>query len=277
MRSGSARVTRCSRRSSARSSASFPRASGSAMRLRCSFGSLARWYSSAVSVSALPRAVRIVDVLPVGGAHGAHVGRVRERLLEVVLVVPGRPPSLRPSREQRPSRAALHGRGDLRDACQVEDRGRQIDVEHHLVHDLRIADRLRIANEHRDADALLPRRALVDRGVLAQQEAVVAGEDDDRVVELSLRAKRLDDLAERVVDRGDRRVIRPDEGAVVVRLVEWAVDAVPGLHSTTHPVGRARRQHRLGGGLHHAHVVEEMLVLRLDEPAPVRRLVPDLQ
>ena len=49
---------------------------------------------------------------------------------------------------------------------------------------LRLAVKPGIAHDERNADARLVHRALVDHAVLAFEQAVVAHEDDDRVVEL---------------------------------------------------------------------------------------------
>ena len=75
--------------------------------------------------------------------------------------------------------------------------------------------------------------------MLAEQEAVVAGEEEHRVVELAQRAQRLVDSPDAVVDREDRREVDADELVEVLRSVQRAVDAVPRLDTLLHPVGLA--------------------------------------
>ena len=106
-----------------------------------------------------------------------------------------------------------------------------------LLDDPRLLDQRRIAHKQRHPDRLLPHGALVDRSVFAQQEAVVAGENDQRLVELAAPLERVVDPADRVVHREDRRMVVADELAEVLQPVEVAVDAVPGLDALADPVG----------------------------------------
>jgi hypothetical protein len=86
----------------------------------------------------------------------------------------------------------------------VEDRRRVVDVRD----ELRPVDAVRdprAAHEQRHADRrLVDPRLAVDDAVLAVEEAVVGGEEDQRVVELAGLAQRLDDRADGVVDREER-------------------------------------------------------------------------
>jgi hypothetical protein len=70
---------------------------------------------------------------------------------------------------------------------------RDVDVERDFRRLRPRLDQLRVAHQQRHADRLLVRRALVGKAMLAPEVAVVAGEDDDRVVGELLLIERFED------------------------------------------------------------------------------------
>ena len=81
-----------------------------------------------------------------------------------------------PARRLRPCMSADAGRPGG-----VEERRREVDVERHRVAPRARLDRRRPADEERHAQRLLVHEPLVEQAVVAEEEALVAGVDDDRV------------------------------------------------------------------------------------------------
>ena len=95
-------------------------------------------------------------------------------------------------------------------------------------------------HQHRHAHRLLVGGALVDQAVLAEREAVVAHEDDERRVEQPALAQQRDDAADAVVDGEQRLGVAPVVLGDVERAVVREVHAVPAVALVPHP-------HRLAG------------------------------
>ena len=98
--------------------------------------------------------------------------------------------------------AALHfgGRGD---AGVVEERRREIDVQHHVAVDGVGADGAGVAHEEGHAQGFLVHQALVEPAVIAEEEALVGGVDDDGVVGQAFGVEVIEQPADVVVDALD--------------------------------------------------------------------------
>ena len=91
-----------------------------------------------------------------------------------------------------------------RDAGQFEDRRGDVDVADELARfgagrDVRAADQ-----EGQVGGGLIGEELAADQAVLAEEEAVVGGEDDVGVAQPAQRAERVDHLFDAVVDRAQR-------------------------------------------------------------------------
>ena len=89
--------------------------------------------------------------------------------------------------------------GDF-DAGVLEQGGREVDVEDHVVVDRAGCDGLRVADEQRHAQRLLVHEALVIPAVVAEKEALVGGIDDDGVVGQSFLLEIVEQTADVVID-----------------------------------------------------------------------------
>src|SRR5205823_2419785 len=119
-----------------------------------------------------------------------------------ILVPPRLPPLRQPAFSERPPASALYLLRH-RYAGEVEQRGREIDVEHHLMEHLSLGGQLRVTYEEGNAQAFLVGRTLVAETVLAQVVPVVAREDDDRVLDQAQLVEGGEQSAQVVVGRGD--------------------------------------------------------------------------
>ena len=111
--------------------------------------------------------------------------------------------SERPSIPWQP--AAVHGVG----VGEVEDRRREVEVGDRLVDLLRRRRAAEVGGrdegQQRDAQRLLVGVGLLlDEPVLAEQQAVVGGEEDRGVVELAEVRKLADEIGDALVDDGER-------------------------------------------------------------------------
>ena len=226
----------------------------------------------------------VVELLLVRGVLDVDVARRTERPVARRLeqdVACGIEPGIARERLQRPPvhrpRRGRAGGGD--------DRRREVDVRHQLAADRAPRDP-RPAHDQRDARGRLVVEHLAGlNAVLAVEEAVVGGEQDQRVVELAGGAQRADDLGDPFVDgeqrleplavllgdRGDAPGTddgpRPDPARLVadVRLVEGRRDRQR-LGREAVPMPRSR--HRSG---------QVGRVVRLARAAAVGRKVGDVE
>ena len=72
--------------------------------------------------------------------------------------------------------------------------------------------------------------------MLAQQESIVAGKYDQRLIELARPLECVIDAADRVINREDSRMVVADKLAEVLQPVEVAIDSVPRLDALVDPV-----------------------------------------
>ena len=127
-------------------------------------------------------------------------------------------------------------------AAEFQQAGRDIDGERLLLDHFAVGQP-GVAHKQRNAQARLVRGAFIHHAVFAFEQAVVAHEDDDGVVELLGLLEVGEQPADAVVDAQDRAPVAVDHvleilhglGAVVgeffAPLEERAVDAVPGVEA----------------------------------------------
>ena len=165
--------------------------------------------------------------------------------------------------QERQQRAAVQVGGPGR-AGRFEQRGRDVDVERHPLGPAVAGEHVRAMRQHGHADRRLVHAALVDQAVVAQQEAVVAHVDHQRVVEQALFLQAVEHAPDALVERVHRAGVLAVERIEGDHVVEHAVHAVRGLALAAHPIRPAavvllRIRHRLGIG---------------NRLVPVKRLVP---
>ena len=198
-----------------------------------------------VELVAVPDAV-VVDVLVATGADGLNGGRLREVALPIVGVEQIFSPGDLFAFEQRQEALAGQG-GGRRDSGGLHERGHEVDVGELFADDGAFRDRLGTACQEGNADGLFVGLALVDEPVLAEAEAVVAGEEDVGGVEFAALLEEVEYSAEGLVD-GEKRlgiafvVVGDGEGGVVI----GEFDAVPAVSLILDPHGTGRAG--IGGG-----------------------------
>ena len=175
-----------------------------------------------------------------------------------------------------------------RRTAQFEQARGEVDGEHLRLDDLRLGGRREagIAHDLHDADAGFVGGALVHHAVLAVEDAVVAHEDDDGVVQFAALLEQFVEPAHAVVHGEERAPVGAGHGLEILdglgRVVgellapveERAVDAVPGVEPLPDPAGFVV-EHEGGFGIGDADVLEGLLVFRLGKVEAVRRLVAD--
>ena len=127
-------------------------------------------------------------------------------------------PAVGPAFEEREQTPPVRVRE--RQAGRRRDRRREIDVRHEVR--VRPAGRGRDpigADHERNADRLLVRDLLLHPAVLAPEQAVVRGEDHQRVVESPRVLERVEQSSDRPIDRLQRPVLVDPEGVLVGRAV----------------------------------------------------------
>ena len=178
--------------------------------------------------------------------------------------------------------------GERGRAGEFEQARGDVDGEHLLFDDFRGGDGRQAGETHdlHDADAGLMRGALVHHAVLAVEDAVVAHENDDGVVQFAARAEPFVEAAHAVIDRENRAPIGARHrfevlhcgGRVVGKFLppieERPVDAVPGVEPLADPGGFVI-EHERGLRIGHVDGVEGLFVFRLGEVETVWCFVAD--
>ena len=129
-------------------------------------------------------------------------------MLEQVLAVEVRPPVSGRALQQRRQAPALHRLGDLAPG-QVDDGGGDVDVEHHTGRPGPPPGLVQagIGHDQRHPDRVLIQQPAVAEAPLAEEHAVVAGEDDDGVVGRAEVVQLLHHPAQHHVDAADHPVV----------------------------------------------------------------------
>ncbi len=143
------------------------------------------------------RRLEIAVQLVAGGRERAHGQPCDDA--EVVL---GQHPLAR-SVEQR---AALHPVGH-RESGAIEHRGREVDRADRIVDDLPARDAGTAQHERHAQERVVAERSFEDHLVLAEELAVVGGDDHERVVGEPTRRERVEHTTDRVVELGNHSVV----------------------------------------------------------------------
>lgn len=143
-----------------------------------------------------------------------------------------------------------------------------------------------VAHDEGDADGGFVGGTFIDHAVFAVEEAVIAGEDEQSIVELAGLLEGVIDAADGVIDGEDGAPVGAGHvfegghaggggiGEVFAPIEEGAVDAVPGLEALVDPGGFIV-QVEGGGGVGDADVVERVFVLGFREIEAMGGFVAD--
>ena len=135
-------------------------------------------------------------------------------------------PAVGPAFEEREQTAPVRVRE--RQAGRRRDRRREIDVRHEVRVRPACRGRDPIGADHeRNADRLLVRDLLLHPAVLAPEQAVVRGEDHQRVVESPRVLERVEQSSDRPIDGLERPVLVDPEGVLVGRAVGTRAGSSP--------------------------------------------------
>ena len=192
-----------------------------------------------VELVTVPNAV-VVDVLVAAGADGLDAGRLREIAFPIIGVEQIFSPGDFFAFEKREE--ALSGQaGGWSDASGFHESGHEVDVGELFTDDGAFRDHLGTACQKGNADGFFVGLALVDEPVLAEAEAIVAGEEDVGGLEFTALLKQVEHPSEGFVDGEEGLSITfviVADGEVGVVIGEF--DPVPAVALILDPHGTGR-------------------------------------
>ena len=179
----------------------------------------------------------VLDILQSAPLDGECGGRLREGPFPVVFIDKiVLDPVLDGDRSGRNGQDAVAFKLCRRlDARQIQEGRRQVQVAYpHRIGDP-LGQQARRVGHHRHADGRLIGVALVDQPVLAHQEPVVAGEDDQGVVLQLVLSQVGQGSPEIVIHRAERGEVGPEIGRKVALGMVRKINAVPAVALVLHP------------------------------------------
>src|SRR5262249_50978133 len=141
----------------------------------------------------------VTDKFPLCGADGLPFRKARVWAVDEIFEQRAITPASSVALENRDERFAMHGFRDG-DAGEVQQRGSDIHVEGNLFRPGTGFDEFRVTHHHWYTDAFFVSPAFVSQAVFAPEITVIAGEDEQGVVELFCFFEGGDHFADAIID-----------------------------------------------------------------------------